>query len=265
MKLISYWKYSLYFLQESWLVFLTTVFLVAVFASANSQSITIQSIAVGEGKVMLNFSLEDSDPSRRYTLRLYSSIDNYVQPLEKVSGNIGVDQRVGGGKQIIWDARAEQDSSFNDYVAFEIRAFIYIPFIEMGNLSDFETFKRGKSYTLSWSGGRGDNVLNFELLKAGKKTGIVFNGIANIGTYEMTLPKNTKPGRDYSFRIADQHNNDEVVFTNPFKVKAQIPLIAKVAGGAVLAAAGIIIYNIIEKNNSDPQEIPNPADPSRGN
>ena len=56
---------------------------------ALGQDINIQSITNQQGKVAINFTIEDSNPDRRYTLRLYSSMDNYVQPLAEVIGNIG--------------------------------------------------------------------------------------------------------------------------------------------------------------------------------
>jgi hypothetical protein len=230
--------------------------------SIYGQTINIQSISNNEGKVIMNFDLEDSDPDRRYTLRLYSSIDNYVQPLASVSGNIGVNQRVGGSKQVIWDAREELDPDFSDFVSLEIKAFIYIPFIEMEDLSEYGVFKRGKVYTLSWTGGRRDNILNFELLKDKKKTGVLFKNISNSGSWDMTLPKNTKPGNDYSFRIADHANSDEEVFSSTFSVKAKVPLVAKIAGGLIIGAVSVFIINENQKNKES-EDIPLPGDPSR--
>ncbi|MFZ1809382.1 MAG: Ser-Thr-rich GPI-anchored membrane family protein, partial [Cyclobacteriaceae bacterium] len=189
-----------------------------------AQDINIQSVSIDQGKVTMKFTLEDPNPDRRYTLRLYSSMDNYVQPLQNVSGNIGVDQLVGGNKQIVWDASKELKPGFNDYISFELRAFIYVPFIEMEDLSQYGVFKRGKAYTLKWSGGRGDNILSFELFRGDKKTGTLFKDVANTGSWSMTLPNNTKPGRDYYFKITDQNNNDEQVNTGLFTVKARVPL-----------------------------------------
>jgi len=238
-------------------------FLLASFAG-NAQDISIQSIANQQGKVVINFTLEDENPDRHYTLRLYSSIDNYVQPLAEVAGNVGIDQRVGGNKQIIWDAAKELSPEFNDYISFEVRAFIYIPFIEMEDLSQYGAFKRGKNYTIKWTGGRPDNVLNFELYKGDKKIGMPFRDVANTGSYDkMMLPKGTKPGSEYRFRIADRSNSDDEMFTGYFKVKAQIPLLAKIVGGLIVGGVGYWVYD--EFSNSGSEPIPDPGSPNRGN
>lgn len=233
---------------------------VVIFLSfeANSQDISLQSIASAPGKIILNFSLDDPNPDRRYTLRLYSSLDNYVQPLQEVSGNIGIDQRVGGNKQIIWEASKELETTFDDYISFEVRAFIYIPFIEMEDLSKYGGFKRGKPYTIKWTGGRPDNVLNFELYKANKKIGMPFRDVANTGSYDkMRLPKGIRPGDDYYFLIADQNNSDQQVKTGTFKVKAQIPLLLKIAVGLVVGSgAGYLASYLGNTNASNEIELP---------
>ena len=257
MRLLFFWQYKFHAANKFLFLLLFIFFITSTSTSIFGQSISMKSIAILEGKVVLKFTLEDSNPERRYTLRLYSSLDNYVQPLQHVSGSIGVDQRVGGNKEIIWDATKELKSGFNDYISFELRAFIYIPFIDIGDLSQYGAFKRGKAYTLKWSGGRGDNVLNFELYKGEQKTGTLFKDIANTGSWPMTLPKSTKPGRDYYFKITDQNNSDEEVFTDPFVVKAQIPLIAKIAGGAGIAATGVILYNLLKLKEIPPPNSPN--------
>ena len=204
-----------------------------------AQDIVINSVELNNGKVLLHYTLNDDNPEHQYTLRLYSSKDNFVQPLNNVSGDIGVAVPVGGNKQVTWDARNELDSGFDGSVALQIKGQIYVPFITLSHFEDYGTLKRGKPYDITWSGGRGDNVLNFDLYHGNEKVWTQPN-VANTGNLSLVIPTNVKPGRKYIFRISDAKNPDEVVYTVEFMIQRKIPQVVRI-GAAVIAAGGIAV------------------------
>jgi hypothetical protein len=224
-----------------------------------AQEIVIRQVELNNGNVILHYDLTDDNPEHNYTLRLYSSKDNFIQPLTKVTGDIGVNVPVGGNKQVTWNAREELDSGFNGNITMELKGQVYIPFITISHFEDYGTFKRGKPYDLTWSGGRGDNVLNFDLYRGNEKIWTQPN-VANSGNLTLVIPTNVKPGKKYLFRISDAHNPDEVVYTIEFSVKRKVPLGVKLGAGLVVAAGAAAIYSQLQPKSEN--EIPDPVMPT---
>src|SRR3954471_7740172 len=132
-----------------------------------AQNFTIHKVEVAGDKINLYYELTDIDLSRTYTVSVFSSRDNYISPLAKVNGDIGLEIKPGGNKVISWNAREELGSTYEGDVALEIRGRIYIPFVRLDGLQ--RTFKRGVSNELTWTGGTQQNILNFELYKGEEK------------------------------------------------------------------------------------------------
>lgn len=228
-----------------------------IFSSVWSQNIEIKEILLNQGQVILKFNIKDPNPERKYSIHLYSSSDNFIQRLEKVSGDIGVGIPVGDNKEIIWDPYEEYGSDFKGDISLDIKASIYIPFITLDKFEDYgDTFKRGKPYPLTWSGGRGDNQLIFDLYQGERKI-TVLDERPNNGKWVMNIPTNVKPGKDFRLRISDKSNKDEVVYTNYFSVKRKIPLWLKSGVGLVIVGIGAkIILN-------ESLGIPDPPEPKK--
>jgi hypothetical protein len=227
-------------------------------ASAQQVSITRIEMQAG-GDVIISYDLLDDQAERKYSLYLYSSTDNYIQPLEKVSGEVGVDLAVGGNKQIIWHAKEELGEDFKGGVALELKGTIYIPFIALDGFDDYKIFKRGKEYDITWTGGRGDNILNFELYQGDEKIK-VFEERPNVGNTTMVIPKDVKPGM-YRYKISDSRNRDEVVFTSEFEVKRQIPLVASIGAGVIIGAGVAVLVQMLSNNKE--AKIGDPPLPTR--
>jgi hypothetical protein len=69
--------------------------------------------------------------------------------------------------------------------------------------------------------------LNFDLYNGEKKVH-TFPNLANVGHYSFEFPPHIKPNKNYRFRISDTKNKEEVIYTEPFKIKRKIPLLLKV-------------------------------------
>ena len=210
--------------------------------------------------VVIHYDLVDDQTERRYTLKLYLSLDDYIQPVENVEGDIGVNIPVGGNKMVIWHAGDELDPDFAGEIAIELKGQQYIPFITLDGFDDFKVLKRTKTYEITWSGGREDNVMNFELYRGDVKE-FVFPNIANVGNYPMKVPGSIKPADNYRLKVVDTENQDEVIFSQQFSVIRKVPLVLKVTGTAIIAgvAGGFIYKKVTEPANNDIADPPNPS------
>ncbi len=206
----------------------------------HSQNLIIKSVSIKGNDVIVDYDLLDDDLNHKYTLRLYSSQDNFVQPLTNVEGDVGIDQSVGGNKQIIWHVKDELGEDFKGDVSLELKGKLYIPFVTLNNFEDISSMKRSRPYNVTWAAGRGSNVLTFDLFNGKNEIVHTYTNIANVGEYQLEIPKDVKPGKNYRFRITDQRNKEDVVFTPYFTIRRKVPLVAKVAlvgltgSGAVL-------------------------------
>lgn len=218
-----------------------------------AQQVSIKSLELlSNGDINIYYDLEDEQEDRKYALYLYASSDNYIQPLGNVEGEIGVDISLGRDKKIVWHAKEALGSDYKGTVALELKGNVYVPFISLDGFDDYKVFKRGKTYDISWTGGRGDNILNFELYNGNEKV-MQFDEKPNVGNASLVFPKDVKPG-EYRFKISDSRNRDEVVFTNNFQVKRKVPLIVPIAAGVVVGAiVGVLVATSVSSNDEEPQ------------
>jgi len=220
---------------------------------AFSQSFSITKVEQIADKVNIYYDVIDPE-NRGYTVSVFSSRDNFITPLEKVSGDVGLEVKSGGNKKVVWSAKEELGNDFNGKVSLEIRGRVYIPFVRLDNM--YKNMKRGKPYEFTWTGGTQQNILNFDLYRGDTKI-TSFPNIANVGHTTLTLPSTTKASGGYKFKITDSKNKDQIVFSPQFVVNRKIPLLLKAVPVILLGGA---IYGIT-KANKGPQNIPDPATP----
>jgi hypothetical protein len=213
----------------------------------SAQTLELRSVELNDSKIIIHYDLIDSIPDRFFTIRLYSSKDNFLNPLNKLIGDFGYEVKPGVGKKITWDAKEELGASFEGGISVEVRGRIFIPFINTGQINQFKVFKRKRKYDLTWSGGTAQNVLNFDLLRNDEKI-LTFPNVANVGNHEFEFPNHIKPGNNYHFRISDSKNKDEIVNTQVFKIKRKIPLAAKVV---VVGTLGGLVYWLVRDSSDE--------------
>ena len=206
-----------------------------------SQDLVIKSVSMKGNDVIVNYDLLDDDLNHKYTLRLYSSQDNFVQPLANVEGDVGIDQSVGGNKQIIWHVKDELGEDFKGDVSLELKGKLYIPFVTLNNFEDISSMKKNRPYNVTWAAGRGSSVLTFDLFNGKNEIVHTYTNIANVGEYQLEIPKDVKPGKNYRFRITDQRNKEDVVFTPYFTIRRKVPLLAKVALIGVAGSGAVLL------------------------
>lgn len=221
---------------------------------AMSQKFNITKVELSGGKINLYYDLIDTIAARNYTINLFSSNDNFVTPLTKAEGDLGLEVKPGGNRKIVWNALDELGPQFDGKVSLEVRGRVYIPFIRLDGLQ--KTFKRGVGNEITWTGGTQQNILNFDVYKGNDKI-TSFPNIANVGHSSLMLPLSIKPGSGYRFKITDTKNKDQVVYSQPFAVKRKIPLLVKAIPVVLIGGAAYLIAS----GNKGPANIPDPALP----
>lgn len=237
--------------------FTSQVFLIILLAYPSfSQEIQITNIQLKGDDIHVYYNLVDERLDRSYSIRLYTSRDNFIKPVEKISGDVGVDVHVGPNKKVVWEAKKELGDDFNEGIKLELKGQIYVPFIQLDGISEGMVLKRATTSDLVWAGGRGDNILNIELYQ-GDKLVKNFDEFPNTGKASIMIPTKVKPGTDYRYRISDSKNRDEVVFSEKFTVKRKFPLLPKVSLFAMLGGVSyFVIKSLIPENVPDISEPP---------
>lgn len=111
-----------------------------------------------------------------------------------------------------------------------------------------------KDYKIAWTGGRDNKVLNFDLYKGDKKI-TTYPNIANVGNYNLRF-EGVRPYRNYKLKITDTKNKDDVVISEPFKIKRKTPLLLKAIpilglGFALVQLTPITINDIVDPPTPD--------------
>jgi hypothetical protein len=232
-------------------VYLLIVGLVIRALPSFSQEFDIKQLEMTSDGLVLHYDLNDTTKGQLYTIHMYSSKDNFVAPLGKVRGDIGIEVKPGHNKRVVWDAK-ELGADFNGNVEVEIRGKVYVPFVRFTNLHDYKSIKRGKPTTLLWTGGTRQNILNFNLYHNDELVAVIPN-VANSGSYDIVIPTSVKRGSGYYFIVSDTKNKDLAMKTSSFAVKPKLPLALKIAP---LLAVGIIGYTLIPEPAPDPVDDP---------
>ncbi len=240
-------------------VLMTSLLLFTSIYFTYAQEVIITDIRRVADNIEVYYDIIDEKPEHSYSMRLYSSQDNFIQPLENVEGDVGIDIPAGGNKKITWNAKEALGADFDGKLALELKGSLYVPFITFAGLEEGTIFKRGKPRDLTWTGGRGDNVLNFELYQ-GDNLVKAFEERPNVGNTTLLIPTDVKPGKNYRFMISDTRNRDEVVYTSTFVIKRKVPLGLKVGIGFLVG--GVVGYLVGSGTEPEPK-MGNPPLPLR--
>ena len=248
----SFTRFIIKVLTISLLLFTSTFF-------ANAQEVKITDIKRVADKIEVRYDIIDEKPDHSYSMQLYSSQDNFIQPLENVEGDVGIDIPVGGNKKITWNAKEALGANFDGTLVLDLKGSLYVPFITFEGLEEGAIFKRGKPHDLTWSGGRGDNILNFELYR-GDNLVKSFEERPNVGNTTLIIPTDVKPGKNYRLMISDTRNREEVIFTSTFIIKRKVPLGLKIGIGVLVG--GIVGY-LVGSGTTEEPKIGEPPLPNR--
>lgn len=215
--------------------------------SAFGQTVVIKKVELNGENVIVTYDLDDGNPNNEYLINLYSSRDNYNAALAQVTGDVGMDIKPGVGRKITWNILKEY-GNYKGKIALEIRGKVYVPFVRLQNFDASKSYKKGKSYPLTWKVG-GSNPINIELYKGGARVSGDINQ-PNNGAHTLFIPKHAAPGKDYRLKISDARNPEEVIYTPYFKISPGVPMWAKIAAGAVVV--GGVVFLATQGGGGDP-------------
>lgn len=242
-------------------------FLFGLFSSYSStaQEIVVKKTMMKGGDIILEYDLIDDNKDHKYTIELYSSLDDYIQPLKSTDGDVGIDLSVGGNKKIIWHVKEELGGDFKGEVALELKGRLYIPFVQLNDFDKIDKFKINSPRLITWAAGRGSDVLTWDLFNDKDELVHTFTNIANVGEYELVIPKGVKSGKGYHFQITDQKNKDDIVITSNFQVVRKIPLFLTAGLAAIGVGTGVVVVGSMgggEDGSNGISRIPDPVLPS---
>jgi hypothetical protein len=241
---------------------LTMVILLFFFAATYAQKIAVKKIEMAGDKIIVHYDLDDGNPNNEYQISLYSSRNAFNAPLAKVSGDVGSEVKLGLNKKIIWNVKDEL-GPFKGKLSLEVRGKVYAPVARLNNISTKSKFKRGKSHAITWKAGN-NNAIHIELLKGGQRVAGELNQ-PNNGNFSLFIPQHASVGKDYSLRITDSRNGEDVVTSQPFAVTRKVPMLLKVV--PILAVGGVLAVLASggkakpEPTDDSSDEIPTPGFP----
>jgi hypothetical protein len=207
--------------------------------SVTAQKITIDWVELSDNKVILHYTLEDSNPAHQYLVNVFNSQDNFTSALTKVSGDVGPEVKPGISKRIIWDMNQELPN-FKGNLRFEIRARVFIPFIKLNTAGIQKAYKRGKNYPLEWASGNLSGQVNIELFK-GQDRIPVENNVPNVGKYQWHISSGLKKGSDYRLKFTNTKDRNDFIYSPSFTIKPKIPMVVKIATVAVIGAGVAVV------------------------
>lgn len=234
--------------------YILIAFASVLFAYANAQEFAIKKIELTPDKVNVFYDLVDTTKNRTYTVYVYSSRDNFLAPLTKVSGAVGLEVKPGLNNKVAWSAKEELGPAFDGEIELEIRGRVYIPFIRFAGFDAVKVLKRTQPFLIKWSGGTRQNILNFQLYRNGALV-YTFPNVPNTFEYKLTIPRSVKPGSGYYLVVSDTKNKDQVVVTSKFSVKPKVPLLVK---ALPVAAIGTVAVLLLGKKDTGDDELADP-------
>ncbi|MCR9253443.1 MAG: GPI anchored serine-threonine rich family protein [bacterium] len=248
-------------------ILLLIILFVIASSISYSQDLKINNVEFSDNLVKVKYEVVDTLVGRVYTVRAYSSHDNFLNPLKEIGGDVGHEILPGGERTLTWDAIKELGQDFDGDVSIELRARIYVPFIHVPWFQDVKTLKKKVEYNVTWAGGRSGNVLNFDLYNSKNEKVATFPNVANVGHYNLNIPNTVKPGKGYRFRISDSKNQDEVVFTPTFSIQRKVPLFVSVLVPVLTAGATSfgVLQLLPQESTPISNDIPDPILPSGQN
>jgi hypothetical protein len=203
--------------------------------AVSAQKIAVKKVELAGDKIIVHYDLDDSNPNNEYQINLFSSTNNFGTPLARITGDAGNEITPGLNKKITWNVKDEL-GPYKGKLALEVRGRVFIPVAKLSNVTTRSKFKRGKSHSITWKAGN-TNPIHIELLKGGQRISGELNQ-PNNGTFTLYFPEHAAIGKDYTIRITDARNSDDVVNSQPFAVTRKVPLLLKVI--PVMAVGGIL-------------------------
>lgn len=247
---------------------------ILIFGQSLGQSFENIRTRVDDDKIIIFYDLVTFQAGSKVMVRVFSSHNHFMSPLENVTGDIGL-VVPGPNRRIVWTAGALAQQADQLIFSFQGDTFYDLKFIKP---TPAEKIIRGKSYTIEWMGGHPDDKLVLTLFssnrsldayketetpantlpepirrKAPKADSVVLTRTKNNGSFVWEAPRGLKPGKGYRLKISGEN---ESVIEQRFVIRRKTPLMYY--GIPVIGAALIFIFK------PGPGEQPLPDAPKPG-
>lgn len=215
--------------------------------------------ASSEGnQVKISYDFESSDVNQKYRVELFSSLDNFVTPLNSCTGSIGDTIVAGNRKTIVWSSN-RAGLNYSGMVSFEVRAQKFMPLKFTNTFNN--SYTMGKKLTVTYSGYKPSPQAYFVLYNQ-KDSIRITNAPSPTNQSVVVLPKVS--AGNYNLKLVNPLDKQTAISTE-FIVKKNKHLLIKIGiPVAILVGAGAYFY-IHEKTNntSNPtlDDLPKPSNP----
>ena len=218
---------------------------------SGQQVANINANLLDESIVRVAYDLNGEVPGQLFTVRIFSSADQFGLPLEYVDGYVGEQVEAGINKFIDWDISKEL-VAFQGELTFEVRAELTFTPISLAFPAK-NNIARGKQHLITWRGTNTSEHVDIQLYRDGSKINTIANTI-NDGQYEWAVPYSAKPGKGYSVKINSTSSSQTDTGTE-FAIHRKIPLLVKLIPFAILTP---IVINLTEEDPVVPKILPAP-------
>jgi len=218
----------------------------------NLKAQTLENInASFDGEIVtVSYVLNHTESNQKFKIALYSSHDNYTQPLV-VTGDAGENVLPGKAKRVVWNAKSMLPSEFDNDIRFKIKAIkMAAPALVFEPLA-LKTYKKGRTISMQWTGGFPSDKVTIELYKNNVRSLLVAEKINNSQTYEWKMPNSVK-GKNYTLSISNTERPNEKAATQSFTVKPRTPFLVKMLPLLVIGGVAVLLLD----------DDPDPVDPT---
>lgn len=213
--------------------------------------------AVSEGnQVKIIYDFEAPDANQKYRVELFSSLDNFVNPLNSVSGAVGDTIVAGRGKTVYWSSN-RAGLNYEGLVSFEVRARKFTP-LKFTNIFA-QNYMMGKNIDVSYIGYK-HNPQSYFILTNAKDSVRVPTQPSATNASQVQIPKMN--AGSYNLKLVNPDDNQVAVSTE-FVIKKNRHLLLKIGVPVAVIAAGAGVYFLTNKTTTTTTEsdLPDPIKP----
>ena len=223
------------------------IIFISVFAI--SQNIeNIQTVIQGN-KAVVTYDIIGDD---YYFIEIYSSNDTFSNQIRFAMGDLGAGVKSGKDKEIIINLELEK-ITYNENLKFQINAISEKTKSTLKSDSSLNNIKfhvndlrRKKTNEIYWPATNTSIFINLELYQNDRLIYPIASNIPNSGFFSWKTLKSLPIGSNYQIKIVEINNSLNLVRSNMFMIKPQIPTIVKVLAGvgAAVIIVGVLYYGL---------------------
>jgi hypothetical protein len=228
--------------------FIVGLLLISFFARGQSFE-NIRASQEGSRMIVI-YDLVSERSNATYTVALYSSHNNFSQPVQRVSGDVGNGQKPGLNKRVEWDLRTELQE-FRGQITIELAGSLDL--IKLGFRTPFISKhpRQGKTSRIEWVGATQHPTVKIELFHNGQPLSLIGDQ-KNSGSYDWQIPKDIKKGPGYKIRLT---TGDEHIESVEFSIGSRVPVYALIAPAAAVVA--VATWLLLKEDELPPAPDPN--------